>query len=130
VLNLLNGIDFICCDKPYLNQQTLHISLARAEFFAQHVSQTTKEGLVGKVMGYARPGAKRPDTQKRATKKAARNRVAKARKLYQMLPFDSLRAEGFTYEEIAEKLNEAGHRTTIGTPFNGPTVYRIMHRAR
>jgi DNA invertase Pin-like site-specific DNA recombinase len=33
------------------------------------------------------------------------------------------------YWKVAEKLNEMGHQTTWGTPFNGPTVCRILQRA-
>jgi hypothetical protein len=33
------------------------------------------------------------------------------------------------FETIAERLNALGHVTTIGTPFNGPTVCRILQRA-
>jgi hypothetical protein len=33
------------------------------------------------------------------------------------------------FEKIAEQLNALGHETTIGTPFNGPTVCRILQRA-
>jgi len=33
------------------------------------------------------------------------------------------------YPKVAERLNEAGHFTTAGMPFNGPTVYRILQRA-
>jgi hypothetical protein len=33
------------------------------------------------------------------------------------------------YWKVAERLNEMGHQTTWGTPFNGPTVCRILQRA-
>ena len=33
------------------------------------------------------------------------------------------------YQSIADRLNDLGHVTTIGTPFNGPTVCRILQRA-
>ena len=129
VLGMLQGLEFICCDKPYLNNQTLHVDLEKARFFSRTVSRETKKGLVGKVLGFARPGAKPSKSQPKAVKKAAKLRTANARRLYQMLPFAELRAKGLTYEEIAVKLNEMGHMTTIGPPFNGPTVQRIMQRS-
>jgi hypothetical protein len=33
------------------------------------------------------------------------------------------------YWKIAERLNEMGYQTTVGMPFNGPTVCRILQRA-
>jgi hypothetical protein len=33
------------------------------------------------------------------------------------------------YWKVAEKLNEMGYETTVGMPFNGPTVCRILQRA-
>ena len=132
VLSMLDGIEFICCDKPYLNNKTRHVALEKARFFARVVSKETKEKLVGKVMGFANPAVKktRPSAQKKAIREAAKVRQIKAQKLYSLLPFDRLRKEGMTYSQIAEYLNAAGHRTAIGTLFNGPTVYRIMHRRR
>ena len=37
-----------------------------------------------------------------------------------------LRSEGWTFERIAETLNEAGHRTRRGRPFGATTVRRLL----
>ena len=36
--------------------------------------------------------------------------------------------KGFSYRDIANELNERGHRTTKGTEFVAPTVFRIFKR--
>jgi len=35
-----------------------------------------------------------------------------------------------SFDQVAQLLNEKGHRTIIGTPFNGPTVCRILQRSK
>jgi hypothetical protein len=127
----LKGVEFIAADQPAINHKTLHIVLERARFFAKKGAEFARKGIrPGQPRGFARPGVPQPKKrhQKAAVAKAAELRTLKARQLYQMMPFQELRAKGLTYEQIATKLNELGHRTTIGTLFNEATVYRIMHR--
>lgn len=126
-LQLLEGVEFVCLDQP-LNHRTLPAYLERAKHFSRLVSEKTKEGLVGKTMGYARPGAVRPNSQPKAIKAASKARTKRAQMLYEKMPLRELRDKGLTYDQIAAELNEAGHRTTLGTPFNGPTVCRILQR--
>ena len=126
------GLDFRCLDLPHVNHLTIRMVAEQARYFATQVSQRTRDGLKsvkGKRM--KRRGAHlRNTSQPKAIKVASARRHERAQSLYGLL-LPKLRElrESMTFDQLAEWLNENGHRTTIGTPFNGPTVCRILQRS-
>jgi hypothetical protein len=44
-------------------------------------------------------------------------------------PLRRLRGEGLSYHAIATRLNDAGHRTREGKPFQAMGVWKILDRA-
>jgi hypothetical protein len=125
-------VPFLCCDEPHLSERNVHVLLLEASNRSQHFREarlTTKQ----RVTGF--PNRMTDSRFLRGVQKGAEHsaslRAARSAKQYApMLPLmQQFRAMGQTYDQVALSLNANGHLTTLGTPFNGPTVYRIMQRA-
>lgn len=131
--HLNTGVPFLCLDFPDLFEDTISTQVQVAQNRAQRIGRVSKDGL-RQVKGFTSAIRRRDPRFKKGVKKGGRNsgklRKAKAKAVYILLlpKMQQLRGVGKTYDEVAEALNVAGHTTTIGTTFNGPTVYRIMHR--
>lgn len=133
------GIEFICCDNPHANRLTIHILAAVAENETIQVSRRTKDALAaakakGTKLGSARPGHWVGRENKRGWKKGARNSAAvrsqRALSAYTFLvpKIKEMQSQGLNLGQIAGKLNEAGHQTTVGKPFTTVAVWRILRR--
>jgi DNA invertase Pin-like site-specific DNA recombinase len=139
------GVDFVCCDQPHANKLTLHILAAMAEHEAEQASVRTKAALAaakarGVKLGSNRPGhwdhpvraQARLDGIRRGAKIAAERRTAVARDAYTHLEPDltKLWARGLSLREMAAKLNEQGHTTRKGKPWNPVQVARVIERMK
>ena len=139
-LALLNsGIEFLCCDNPVANKETIHILAATAETEGRQASQRTKETLAalkkaGVKLGSNRPGHWKGREHLRGWDKAVANasarRMARAKDHYAFLvpEIKRRRDEGGTYAEIVEWLNQQGHLTTVGKPFTQVSLFRLIGR--
>jgi hypothetical protein len=115
-----------------LTDTNLDEQIAKAEerAYAAREAALGRENVGGSMVG----DRLRDPRFKRGVRKGGRNsaklRSMRARKLYRTLKpeINKLRAEGKTYDEVAAALNAGGYTTTIGTLFNGPTVFRICKR--
>ncbi|MCE9533798.1 MAG: recombinase family protein [Planctomycetes bacterium] len=139
---LMNStVEFVACDNPTANRLTLHILAAVAENDARNISERTKAALAaakarGTKLGSARDGhwAGREDTRlagaRRGAVAAAAARSHLADEAYvDLLPFlKKMRADGLSLREMAEKLNEAGHKTRRGKQWNAMQVSRVLAR--
>jgi DNA invertase Pin-like site-specific DNA recombinase len=126
---LEGGVDFIALDIPSANRLLLHIMAAVAEEEARAISARTKAAMeAAKARGVrmGNPG----NLDREARLRGAAATADKARKTYAaVLPeVERLRAEGAGYRVIAQRLNEAGHTTMAGRPFNHMTVKRLLAR--
>jgi DNA invertase Pin-like site-specific DNA recombinase len=140
---LMNStVEFVACDNPTANRLTLHILAAVAENEARAISERTKAALAaakirGTKLGSARPGhwdgreEARLTGARRGAVAAAEARAELAEEAYaDLLPmFRTMKAEGLTLANMAEKLNESGHRTRRGKPWNPTQVSRVLARA-
>lgn len=135
-----SGIDFACLDIQNCNRFTVHILIATAEEESARISERTKRALAvavkekGIKLGSARPGHWKGREHLRGTRKAiaksAELRRSRTKQTYQFLLPDlqRLREEGRTMDEIAVWLNDHGHMTTAGKPFNQVSVWRLLDR--
>jgi DNA invertase Pin-like site-specific DNA recombinase len=135
-----SGVEFVCCDNPHANKYTVHILLATAETESERISRRTKDALAyavktkGIKLGSARPGHWKGREHRRGTRQAiaasAKKRRERASQAYAFILPDlkRMRLEGKTMDEIAEWLNAHGHLTTVGTPFNEVSVWRLLNR--
>lgn len=137
-----SGIDFVACDNPHANKFTIHILAAVAEHEAEQISQRTKAALAaakrrGVKLGSSRPGHwdgiehKRLAGLKKARKVAAQAHKKAFDREYADLvpPIRESREAGRTYQSIADELNEMGHTTRRGRPWNRTQVLRVLRRS-
>lgn len=136
-----SGIEFVACDNPHANRLTLHILAAVAEHEARQISQRTRDALAaakkrGVKLGSARPGHwkgredKRRTGQARAAVAAGISHRRRADEAYaDLVPeLKAMRADGLSLRKIAARLNEQGHTTRRGKPWNQVQVRSVLLR--
>lgn len=137
-----SGVDFIAIDLEHANRLTIHILSAVAEGEAKAISDRTKAALQaakvrGMKLGSARPGHwdgredARLDGLAKAREESKKIRTQAADEAYaDLLPeMQRLRGEDKTLQQIADALNELGHTTRRGKPWNAVQVMRVLGRA-
>jgi DNA invertase Pin-like site-specific DNA recombinase len=138
-----SGVDFVCCDNPHANKLTIHILAAVAEDEAERISARTKAALQaakarGVKLGSARPNHwKGKEEARRAGLARGRAVAAKvisrnaAEAYADLLPtMKAWRTQGMTLGGIAGRLNNEGHTTRKGKPWNPVQVARVLERAK
>lgn len=132
-----SGVDFVCCDNPHANRLTIHVLAATAEDEARRISERTKAALAaykrrGGKLGAARDNAHTltQDDRRRGGFHAGEVARTEAMKAYaDLIPLMvDWRGEGESQQAIAIKLNEEGHTTRNGKPWNQVQVSRVLRR--
>ncbi len=134
-----SGVEFTACDNPHANRMIIQVLAVMAENEAVQTSRRTKDALAaakakGVLLGSARPGHWDGIEHKRGWKKGAKNsaqvRSERCRAAYEFLIPSMLqwKDDGETYDDIAKRLNDAGHQSIGGKPFTPTTVWRILKR--
>jgi DNA invertase Pin-like site-specific DNA recombinase len=131
------GVDFVACDNPHANRLTIHILAAVAEAEAKMVSDRTKAALAayksrGGTLGGYRVEAHRLTLEERQQggKTSSQLHKARADDAYLDIAPDmrAWRQSGLTLRAIASRLNEQGHVTRQGKPWNQVQVKRVLER--
>jgi DNA invertase Pin-like site-specific DNA recombinase len=133
-----SGIDFVACDCPQASKLTVHILASIAEHEAELISCRTRDALAaykarGGVLGPAT--FKNPEqwkvqqeqSRKLATLKNAL--VAYAANEESRMIAKSLRAEGLSFQAIADELNRRDFRTRMGKAFGKSQAKRLVDYA-
>lgn len=125
-------VKFVCADMPEANEFTLHIFAALAQQERKYISQRTKDALHAKKLREPewRPGTNNlTDTGR---KKAHMTNYMKARTdtnvVHAYHYIETLKRNGMTYQQIADRLNEENYRTRTGKSFQASTVWYIWGR--
>lgn len=137
-----SGCEFCAADMPAANKFMLHVMAAVAEHEAKAISERTKTALVaakarGTLLGSARPGhwegreeARLAGAKAGAAAAAKSHREAASAAYADLVPFVTrLKAEGLSLRAIAGRLNEEGHTTRRGRPWNQVQVSRVLERS-
>jgi DNA invertase Pin-like site-specific DNA recombinase len=124
IASLMEGqIRFICCDMPDVNELTIHIFAAVAQWESRQISSRTREAMAaakrrGAVFGQS------------AQKRAVENRAsadAFARSL--AAPIAALQTQGYkSVRALASEMNRQGIATAQGKRWHGATVFHLLKR--
>lgn len=133
-----SGVEFAAADVPEANRLLLHVLAPVAENEARAISERTKAALRAAKARGARLGSNHPrvpalTAQARSKGQqmgAAANRERCVAAYSDLAPYMiGLRASGLTLREIADRLNDDGHRTRTDVAWSPVQVARVMARA-
>ena len=120
-------VDFVACDMPDATPLTVHIMAAMAEHEAGLISERTKAALSTKR---ERDGEWRiSQLNNEARWRSLVTRRAKAQRNLKQATYTArlLRNAGYSFQDIADKLNEQNYRTSRGKQFRAMTIYRLLN---
>jgi DNA invertase Pin-like site-specific DNA recombinase len=129
--------NFVACDNPHANKLTIHILAAVAEDEARRISERTKAALGEYKARGGKLGAQLPQCQnltdearQRGAQKAGEVLAKAASEAYRDLADEmaSKRELGLSLQAIADYLNDQGHTTRRGRPWNPTQVARVLAR--
>ena len=130
-----SGVDFVACDNPHANRLTIHILAAVAEHEARMISERTRAALAaykrrGGLLGASLLQCRNLSDKARAKGRKAASKVVsdQAHQAYADLLPSMLqwRQAGLSQQAIADRLNERGHTTRRGKPWNQVQVLRVL----
>jgi DNA invertase Pin-like site-specific DNA recombinase len=134
-----SGVPFVCCDNPHANTLTIHILAAVAEEEAKQISRRTRDALAaykarGGKLGGQLPQCRNlsPEARQRGARRAGEVASLAAAEAYADLADDvrRWRRGGLSLQAIADRLNEQGHTTRRGKPWNKVQVARVLAAPR
>lgn len=132
-LDIYSQLDgrLVSCDIPNLDKFTLTIFMAIADRERELIGIRTKAALKqAKARGVELGMPENLTNHGRAVGQEANTQVAKDGYKLVYGYVSTLRGQGLTYAKIAERLNEEGHTTRNGKPFQPMTVKRILDRGK
>ncbi len=143
LLNLRDsGLQLVFCDMPGANELTVGIMAVVAEEERKLISKRTKDALQaakkrGVKLGSARPGHWKGREKNRKAGAVAggksagdAHRRAADESYADLVPIIAkLRSRGRTLQQVADQLNEMGHTTRRGKPWNRMQVSRVEARS-
>jgi DNA invertase Pin-like site-specific DNA recombinase len=125
-------VKFVVADMPTANQFTLHIFAALAEQERKYISERTKAALHAKKLREPDWKAGTNNLTDTGRKKAHQTNYRNARTdtnvVHAFHYIETLKRQGYTYQQIANKLNEENYRTRTGKAFRCNTVWYIWKR--
>jgi len=132
-----SGVEFVATDNPFANRLTIQLLAAVAEDAARKISEHTKAALAAYKARGGRLGASRPESRN-LTMAARKKGALAASKVVRQRAVDSysdlapriaeLREAGKSLRQIATALDDDGHTTRRGRPWNPVQVQRILAR--
>lgn len=126
-----SGVKFTCADMPDANDFTINLFAIIAEHEAKTISDRTRAALAAKKARGAKLGSPQNLTdQARAKGRAAKREKARANDNTRRAAGFAclLRKDGYTFAEIAERLNADGHRAPKGGPFTSTQARRLVNQ--
>ena len=158
IASLQDDLDFVCCDMPQATRETIGFMAVMARWEREQIGKRTKEALAEKRKEGVKLGSHNPKVlaglekwraeqavkraEKQAQKQALKAEKRKAgvalkskgpskRELAdrEVLPtIKALRGQGFSFERVAQALNQGGIRTRRGQLWRQTSVIRVAQR--
>jgi DNA invertase Pin-like site-specific DNA recombinase len=129
------GVRFVAVDNPHANELTIDILAAVAANEVRQIAERTRDALArkkaeGRLLGGARAGHPKP-TRTMALAGAAASALVRSKaaaEAYEDLvpTIAELRGAGLSLRQIAARLNDDGHTTRSGKPWNPMQVSRLL----
>ena len=126
-------VPFVCCDIPEANTVTIGMFATIAQHEREVISARTKAALKEKKRQGFKLGTPDNLTEKSRQKsievrKDKMRRNTNNRRASAMI--QELREQGLSYQKIADKLNQAGFKTSRGKQFSAMQVKRLVDRGQ
>jgi len=125
-------VKFVCADLPTANEFTLHIFAALAQQERKYISERTKAALHAKKQREPdwTPGTNNLTDigRKKAHMTNYRNARTDTNVVHAYHYIETLKRNGMTFQQIADRLNEENYRTRTGKSFRPSTVWCIWYR--
>ncbi len=121
---LESKVKFIACDVPEMNELTVHLLAAVAQYEGKRISERTKAALAaakarGVVLGS-------PQNLKPWNSKEHAKAVEFASKVKPLIA--QIRKEGLSQRKIVDRLNQLGVKTSEGSEWRLITLQRVLSR--
>jgi DNA invertase Pin-like site-specific DNA recombinase len=125
------GVEFVACDLPQATNFTIHLYAALAEMEAKLISERTKNALAEKKKQGFKLGSPKNLTEEakkkglEVIKQKAINNKANIQSTALIIEY---RTKGYSYDKIANKLNDLNFGTANGKLHNSTSVLRLFKR--
>lgn len=125
------GVEFVACDLPQATNFTIHLYAALAEMEAKMISERTKNALAEKKkQGYklGTPANLTDEGKKKAIQVIKQKAAQNTANIQATALIIEYRAKGYSYDKIAEALNQLNFGTSQGKKHNSTSVRRLFLR--
>jgi DNA invertase Pin-like site-specific DNA recombinase len=126
-----SGVNFQCVDMPDANTLTIGIFATLAQHERELISSRTKAALQAKIAKGAtlgKPENLTPDAQAKGVAGNARRAANNENNRRASSMAEMMNSNGKNYTQIAQELNRAGFRTSMGCQFQATQVMRLLKR--
>jgi DNA invertase Pin-like site-specific DNA recombinase len=123
-----SGVNFVCCDMPEANALTIGIMAIIAQQEREMISKRTKEALQAKLVrvGEWRKGVITAETHAKGQKAIKAKAASNQNTLRATNYAKTLKEQGLTLQEIADRLNSEGHHSSTGKQYHRTSVNRLL----
>lgn len=118
------GVKFICCDMPEANEFIIGVMAQLAQYERKLISDRTKAALNAYKQRGGKLGGSSPDHCK--AMREARKPIKYDDNILYII--ENERSKNISFAQIAQKLNELGHKTNRNKPHTATSVFRIFSK--
>ncbi len=125
------GVEFVACDLPQATNFTIHLYAALAEMEAKLIAERTKNALKEKKkQGFklGTPANLTEEAKMKGLEVIKQKAVSNKANIQATALIVEYRAKGYSYDKIANTLNQLNFGTSNGKMHNSTSVHRLYKR--